>query len=61
MNCDPIEDLNFLGAGTVLFFVFLRHSIYLLLILFLGIGIFNCYKNSWSGFRCYGTEEDYRL
>jgi len=43
--CDIDKDLDFLGPGYKLYFIFIKYSAYLMIIMLLGIGIFDCYVN----------------
>ena len=40
-----IRQLHFLGSGYVLYFIFIKHAIYMLLALFLGTGLFDILTN----------------
>ena len=40
--------MNFLGSGSALYFVFIKHSIYLLLALFIGYGINDLVLNTFG-------------
>ena len=38
--CCNVRELHFLGSGYVLYFQFVKHAIFLLLTLLIGVGIF---------------------
>ena len=44
--CNFDKDINFMGSGYKLYFIFIKYAGFLMFFMFIGVGIINCYINS---------------